>query len=53
MFTFLLLLEKDLNPQLTLDLSSLLKAASVTVSRIRLRCEDEKLTGYIAILLDN
>jgi len=53
MVTFLLLLKKDLNPQLTLDSSSLLKGASITVSRIRFRHEDERLAEYIPILLDN
>jgi hypothetical protein len=51
--TFPLLLEKDSNPQLTLNSSSLLKGASITVSRIRFRHEDERLAEYIPILLDN
>lgn len=53
MVTCLLLLKKDLNPQLTLDSSSLLKGASITVSGIRFRHEDERLAEYIPILLDN
>ena len=51
--TFPLLLKKDSNPQLTLNSSSLLKGASITVSRIRFRHEDERLAEYIPILLDN
>ena len=51
--TFPLLLKKNSNPRLILDSSSLLKGASIAVSHIRFRREDEKIAEYIPILIDN